>query len=275
MIKPAQVLGQPAMRLVTRDGAEATVLLHGAQIVSWIPAGDVERLYLSPLASAAAGQAVRGGIPIVFPQFAQQGPLPRHGLARDRAWQWVDGQTRDGACIGVLRLTDDDATRAIWPHRFEAELTLNVEGQRLDVELAITNRGDAPLHFTAALHSYLRCDDVERARLHGLYGVEYRDALSGKTQQQELDPIGFAGAIERIYLDLHSPLSLATAFSRLAISAEGFPDAVVWNPGPEHHLADLPADDWRRMLCVEAACVGRPVTLAPGAEWAARQSLQA
>ena len=54
-IQPTQVLGQPAMRLRAPDGAEATVLLHGAQLVSWIPAGDQERLYLSPQAVAGSG----------------------------------------------------------------------------------------------------------------------------------------------------------------------------------------------------------------------------
>ena len=84
MIETVQVLGQPALRLTAADGAQATVLRHGAQIVSWIPAGDQERLYLSPIAAAGPGQAVRGGIPVVFPQFASQGPLPKHGYAPDR-----------------------------------------------------------------------------------------------------------------------------------------------------------------------------------------------
>ena len=86
MIKPTTVLGQPAMHLRAPDGAQATVLLHGAHTVSWIPAGDQERLYLSPLAVAGPGQSVRGGVPVIFPQFNAQGPLPRHGFARDRAW---------------------------------------------------------------------------------------------------------------------------------------------------------------------------------------------
>ena len=138
MIKPVQVLGQPAMWLRSPDGAEVTVLLHGGQLVSWIPAGDQERLYLSPDAVAGPGQAVRGGIPVVFPQFAQQGPLPSHGFARDRVWDWVEGADRGGVMIGVLRLVDDEATRSIWPHRFEAELSFSFAGLQLDVELAIT-----------------------------------------------------------------------------------------------------------------------------------------
>ena len=277
MIKAVEVLGQPAMWLRAPDGAQATVLLHGAHIVSWIPAGDQERLYLSPLAKAGPGQAVRGGIPVVFPQFEQRGPLPRHGLARTRSWQWVEGQARDGAVLGVLRLTSDAQTRAIWPHEFELELTLSVRGLELDIELAVTNSGQSSFPFTAALHTYLLCDDVRRAKLAGLYDVEYVDSLTGLTQRQEIDPFSFAGEIDRLYVDAPSPQSLATAMGRMQLQREGFPDVVVWNPGPlkAAALLDLPDDDWLRMLCIEAACIHQPVLLAPGQDWAARQSLVA
>jgi glucose-6-phosphate 1-epimerase len=277
VIKPVLVLGQPAMHLRAPDGAVATVLLHGAQIVSWVPAGDQERLYVSPLAEAGEGKAVRGGIPVCFPQFARRGPLPAHGFARTRAWQWVEGAERAGVAIGVLRLADDDSTRALWPHRFEAELTLVLSGLRLDIELAITNTGDTTFDFAAALHTYLLCDDVRRAKLGGLYGVRYLDSLSGAEQQQEIDPFSFAGEIDRIYCDATGPLSLSTAMGRMHIEAEGFPDVVVWNPGPTKAAAlpDMPDDDWLRMLCIEAAAIDRPITLAPGQDWAARQSLEA
>jgi glucose-6-phosphate 1-epimerase len=277
MIEAVQRLGQPAMRLRAPDGAEATVLLHGGHVVSWIPAGDVERLYLSPQAQAGVGQAVRGGIPVIFPQFEKRGPLPRHGFARNRAWQWVEGVKRGPHMIGVLRLTDDEATRALWPHRFEAELSFSLSGLRLDVELAVTNTGDAAFDFTAALHTYLRCDDVRRARLSGLYGLRYLDSLSGKDHRHEIDPQHFVGEIDRIYFDLKEPLALSTAMGRMAIETEGFADAVVWNPGPEKAAAmvDLPDDDWLQMLCVEAASIGRPIHLEPGEEWAGRQGFEA
>ena len=277
MIKPTEVLGQPAMRLRAPDGAEATVLLHGAHLVSWIPAGDQERLYLSPSAMAGPGQAVRGGIPVVFPQFSQQGPLPRHGFARDRAWQWLEGVERGGAVIGVLRLVDDEATRARWPHRFEAELSFSLSGLQLDVELAISNTGDTRFDFSAALHTYLRVDDVRRAKLAGLYGVRYQDKLTGAEQPQEMDPFSFVGEIDRIYFDAEAPLALSTGMGRMRIAQEGFADVVVWNPGPHKAavMADMPADDWLRMLCVEAATIGTPVILAPGQEWVARQRFEA
>ena len=277
MIKPTEVLGQPAMWLRAPDGAQATVLLHGATLVSWIPAGGDERLYLSPLAEAGPGKAVRGGVPVIFPQFEQRGPLPRHGFARNRAWQWVEGAERGGVVIGVLRLGDDEATRAIWPHAFAAELSFSLSGQQLDVELAITNSGDTPFNFCAALHSYLRVNDLQRSHLGGLLGARYTDSLTGHSQQQELDPFGFAGEIDRIFWDAASTQHLASPAGRLLISREGFDDLVVWNPGPAKAaaMADLPDEDWLQMLCVEAAQIAEPAVLAPGQEWVARQGFKA
>ena len=276
MIKPTTVLGQPAMWLRAPDGAELTVLLHGGHIVSWIPAGDQERLYLSPLAQAGGSHAVRGGIPVCFPQFAKRGPLGQHGFARQQPWQWVEGAQRGDVVIGVLRLTDNDATRAGWPHAFEAELSFSFSGLQLDVELAVTNTGDSTFDFTAALHTYLLVDDVRRARLGGLFGVQYLDTVNGQSQHQEMDPFSFAGEIDRIYWDAKGPLSLATAAGRMQITREGFDDVVVWNPGPVRAaaLTDMPDDDWLQMLCVEAAQIGHPVTLAPGQEWVARQGFE-
>jgi glucose-6-phosphate 1-epimerase len=197
-------------------------------------------------------------------------------VARQQVWQWVEGAQRGDVVVGVLRLADNAETRAQWPHAFEIELSFAFSGLQLDVELAVTNTGDAPFHFTAALHPYLAVDDVRRARLGGLYGVRYTDNLSGHEQHQELDPFTFVGEIERIYWDARGAQTLATAAGRMQISREGFDDVVVWNPGPTRAaaLSDLPDDDWLQFLCVEAAQIGQPVTLAPGAEWVARQGFE-
>ena len=40
---------------------------------------------------------------------------------------------------------------------------LVLQGLELDIELAITNPGDRPFDFTAALHSYFLLDDLRRA----------------------------------------------------------------------------------------------------------------
>jgi glucose-6-phosphate 1-epimerase len=267
--------GQPALRLRAPDGAQATVLLHGAHLVSWIPAGGEEQLYLSPTAQYGLGAAVRGGIPVVFPQFNVRGPLPKHGLVRSRSWTATESTVRGGLAIGVLRITDDIATRVHWPHGFEAELTVVVGGASLEVELAVVNTGETAFDFTAALHTYLRCNEVLKVQLEGLQERPYEDFLNKTEGQQWGDVLTFVGAIDRIYHGATAPLTLRELGRRTRIAMSGFEDVVVWNPGDDgvQQLADMPDADWRRMLCVEAARIGEPVHLAPGEEWTGMQTL--
>lgn len=270
--------GQPAMVLRAPDGARATVLLHGAHLVSWIPAGGEEQLYLSPTSGYGLGRSVRGGVPVIFPQFNQRGPasgLPRHGLVRTRSWQAVESVVRGSHAIGVLRITDDLATRVHWPQGFEAELTVSLTGREIDIELAVTNTGETPFAFTAALHTYLRCANVLKAQLEGLQDRDYEDFLNQTHGRQWGDVLTTVGAIDRIYWNVPGPLTLRELGRRLRIGKSGFEDMVVWNPGPEAcaQFTDMPADDWRQMLCVEAACIGQPVELRPGEDWAGMQSL--
>lgn len=269
--------GQPALRVRAPDGAEATVLAHGAHLVSWIPAGGEEQIYLSPDARYGAGASIRGGVPVIFPQFSTRGPLPRHGFARTRPWTVTETAVRGAHAIGVLRLTDDEETRAIWPHRFEAELTVVLAGGELELELAVTNLGDTPLAFTAALHTYLRSADARRLQLEGLQGCGYEDALTGENHVQWSDVVTVAGEIDRIYRDVARTLTLRELGRRVEIGIDGFRDVVVWNPGPEQarKLSDLPDDGWLQMLCVEAASIHEPVEVAAGDTWTGRQRLGA
>lgn len=271
--------GRPAVALHAPDGAQAVLLLHGAQLVSWRGRDGRERLYLSDRAVYADGQAVRGGVPVVFPQFEKRGPLQRHGFARVLPWTLERADvSRDGA-LAVLRLESSDVTLAQWPHRFAAELTVNVSDERLDIELEVENTGDESLSFTAALHTYLRVQEVEEASLEGLRGQTYLDSLTGREAMQGLGAVTVDDEVDRIYWghpEHDRTLLLREPGRTLAIDQQNFPDTVVWNPWTEKALAmpDLPPLDFRRFLCVEAAAIGEPVQLAAGDAWWGRQTLR-
>lgn len=266
--------GQDAVRLRAPSGAEATVLLHGGHLVSWkTPDGD-EKLYLSPQARYDAGASIRGGVPVIFPQFNERGPLPRHGLVRTRRWTPTLNTVRGDVAIASLRLRDDMATRAHWPQGFEVELTVCIGGSELDIELVVTNTGDTPFQFTGALHTYLRLDDVREAQLLGLQGSLYEDALKNGTWGGPAGSLTtVVGAIDRVYVGVQNDLVLSEPGRSLRVQMAEFEEVVVWNPGPEAaaQLNDLPNDDWSRFLCVEAARIRQPVELAPGDDWAGRQ----
>ena len=267
------------LNLVAADGARISVHRHGAHITSWTPVDGLERLYLSGLTDYRPTAAIRGGIPVIFPQFAAEGPLPKHGFARTAPWSFVDAGPVDGGGLSVrFRLEDNDRTHAIWPQAFVAELRATIGGAQLSVTLSVRNRGTEAFTFTAALHTYLAVEDLAAVRVLGLQGLRYRDSANGNVVRLEAgDEVAIEGEVDRIYFDAPNELLLREPRASLRIEQQGFCDTVVWNPGATKGaaLADLDPDGYRKMLCIEAAVVGCPVTLAPGASWSGTQTFTA
>ena len=270
--------GLAAFRLEHASGSRAEVYLHGAHVTSFVsPAGD-EMLFVSERSSFEDGTAIRGGVPVIFPQFADEGPLPKHGFARTMTWSPNAQGVRGGRVPYVsLMLEDDDRTRELWPHSFVAHVTVSLD-ESLTISLDVLNRGRLPMPFTAALHTYLRVTDVEQASVLGLAGARLRDKVAGGAEQlQEAGSLDIRGETDRIYLGARPVLRVRDRAGARAIEvhAEGFPDAVIWNPGPDlaSRLLDLGGVAWRQMLCVEAASIGAPVTLGAGERWRGQQTL--
>lgn len=268
-----------ALEIASADGARAAISPHGAHLLSWMPRDGGERLYLSGKAQAGPGRTIRGGVPVVFPQFAFEGPLPKHGFVRAMPWSLLDhGRHGDGSGHARYGIRDDVQTRALWPHPFSAELEATVLGERLTIALQIRNSGDAVMRFTAALHSYLRVADIDEVRVDGLRGVRYRDKVRGDSMHVEANAsLAIVGEVDRVYFDAPAELTMRDGGRTLAIRHTGFADTVVWNPGAAKaaELQDLDDGGWRRMLCIEAAAVGTPIQLAPGQAWRGSQTLEA
>lgn len=269
--------GLPSVVLSLPCGDSLRVLLHGAQVVSWI-AGGRERLYLSPASSFDGRSAIRGGVPVCFPQFNQRGPLPKHGFARNLSWQAGPLTQAAGACLRLaLQLQAGAASREFWPMAFEATLTLDLCPGSLTMTLAVRNADAVPLAFTGALHTYLAVDDIAQVQLLGLEGQPEWDALTDRHARAS-GALQFNGEFDRVYEAAPRPLQLLDGAWRLAIEqSSSWAQTVVWNPGAEKGaaLADLSAGGHARMLCVEAAQVMQPVTLPPGGDWQGWQRLSA
>ncbi|HEX2094649.1 MAG TPA: D-hexose-6-phosphate mutarotase [Longimicrobiaceae bacterium] len=260
------------------SGARAELHLHGAHVTRWTGPGGEELLFLSERSRWEPGVPIRGGVPVIFPQFAEQGPLPKHGFARTAQWELAATGTVGGAATALLRLADDPATRELWPHPFRAELAVVLD-EALGITLRVANSGSEPLSFTAALHTYLRVADVREVALEGLAGVRYRDKLQGGAERvEEREVVTVAGETDRVYAGAPDRLRVHDrAVGRtLVLEKDGFPDAVVWNPWAEGAgaLPDLGDDEYLRMLCVEPGAVTEPVRLAPGEEWSGTQRLR-
>ena len=264
-------------------GDVATVSLYGGQVLSWCVAAGGEQLYCSPYAVAGQGKAIRGGVPVCFPQFANCGSvvnLAKHGFARTSMWQLagelVTGPEAETA-IARFVLQDSALTLAAWPFSFALELQITLGSGWLQLQLQVTNTGATVFDFTAALHTYLATADVRQVALCGLEGIAYADALKqNKTATQANTALQFAGELDRIYMGTPRALQMQQGSQpHLHIEQQGFADTVVWNPGPAKAatLGDMPAADWTRMLCVEAAQIKTPVQLQPGERWQGAQRL--
>ena len=267
--------------LFAQDSARAEVYLYGAHLTRWHSASGRDWLFLSEAARFEEGSSIRGGVPVIFPQFSGFGSGPRHGFARNRFWELKDAPATVGNtahCSMILNADDD--TRALWPHDFCATLTVDLSDYGLRLTLEILNSGHAPFTFTSALHSYFQVADFRQSRLQGLANLNYWDNDGTGFQHRQLqqdDGLHFDDAIDRVYFDCERTLHLSDSNQRsLAITAEGFREAVVWNPGEAaaRSLPDMVDQEYRKMLCVEAARIDLPVTLAPGETWTGRQVLE-
>jgi len=270
--------GIEALRLKASGGAEAIVSRLGAQVLSWKTEDGKERLFLSDKAVFDGSRSIRGGIPVCFPQFSGLGALPKHGLVRQKLWTVDSHREHKDFSLACLAIGDDEETRALWPHAFRAEVTVVVEGSRLDVELSVENTGDSLFSFTGALHTYLRVKEVENIHVQGLQGLEYRDAAKGDVLRRDNEAeLTVDDEMDRVYHGVEKPLLLSDDGNNLGIHTDGFPDVVVWNPWETlcAGLPDMERLDFRRMLCVEAAVAKLPVLLPPGETWVGRQTLVA
>jgi glucose-6-phosphate 1-epimerase len=278
VVPVANAGGLPGIVLESADGARAEVTLHGGQVVSWMPAGEREsRVFLSSRSAFAADKPIRGGIPVSFPQFADQGPLPGHGFARVSTWSLVRAERNDaGAATALLRLADSPASLQLWSHAFLCELAVNVVGRELQVSLMIANPDSTPLAFTGALHTYLRVADTAEVAVRGLQSVRYRDKVLGQDKVIEAAPdLRIDRPLDRVYQAVPDSIEVREPGRAVLVQASGFTDTVVWNPGAEGNdrLPDLEPEGWRRFVCVEAAVARAPAVVPPHGRWQGSQRL--
>jgi len=264
--------------IVCGDGARAELHPDGAHITSWVPAGAREdRLFVSTKSAFGACASIRGGVPVIFPQFASDGPLPKHGFARTSPWTVVSIDENADFARAELELADSIVTRAIWPHAFHATLAVQIEGPVLDVTLSVMNRDNSSFSFTAALHSYFRVRDAFQTKILGLTGLRFREALAGRAEQsQSSKAVAITGEIDRVYYNAIAPIELCEPHRAVRIEQRGFRDVVVWNPGERglRGKADFAPGEEREMLCIESATVQHPVVLEPGERWSGTQTVR-
>lgn len=254
------------------SGARLEVLLYGAHVTAWKSARGQELLFVSQESFFEPGRPIRGGIPICFPQFSNNGPLPAHGFARTCFWRVErSGMLPDDRPYLTLALTENVETLKLWPFRFRLALTVQL-GEALDLILEAGNSGTTPFRFNTALHTYFQVADIRKTAVIGLDGTTFSDDLRQGAHTTEARPrIDFTGETDRVYLNAPDLVHLRDDGRRQVMTIEktGMHDIVVWNPWSERakRMEDLGDEEYRRMVCVETGNMKSAVTLAPGQAW--------
>lgn len=210
----------------------------GAQVVSAHMAG-VKLFYAAPEPWPLSAP-VRGGVPVLFPQFADRGSGVKHGWARQQAW--------------TPRMTSDASQQVFelkGPDHSHLMLFTEVTTHRFSQRLVVENQGDQPLTWTGGLHPYWAVEDVTT--------LTWSDP-------QGAGPVIDGSAWIEFERPNHGPWHWQTQGHSVTLSATGFTHWMIWNPGAAgaQQLPDLPDEDWRRFVCIEPVML-TPQVLLPGA----------
>ena len=227
----------------------ATILLQGAQLISWIPAGTSDIFWSSDISHYRSGKAFRGGIPICWPWFGKA-HSPAHGFARLMPWNLTSREDTSQCVILEFQLNDSLQTREIWNHPFTLTLRMSL-GSTCSVTLHI----DAPVQTTGALHTYLATSDITQSSITGL-GDSYIDSLQENSIiTTDPSPLQIDSEVDRIYTHSSSDNILTTPQKTVHILHDSYSDVVVWNPWIERseQISDMNPVDYSRMICIETA----------------------
>ncbi|XP_052194162.1 putative glucose-6-phosphate 1-epimerase [Diospyros lotus] len=261
------------------QGASVRVSLYGGQVTSWRSDRGEELLFTSSKAIFKPPKAMRGGIAICFPQFGNCGSLEQHGFARNKTWAIDENpppsspeDSHDKSFVDLLLKPSEEDLKC-WPHSFEFRLRVALAADgKLKLISRVRNIDGKPFSFSFAYHTYLFVSDISEVRIEGLEILDYLDNTRQRERFTEQgDAITFESEVDRVYL--HSPNAVAVLDHErkrtFVIRKEGLPDVVVWNPWEKKAKAmiDFGDEEYKQMLCVDAAVIEKPVTLKPGEEW--------
>ncbi|MDO6563320.1 D-hexose-6-phosphate mutarotase [Amphritea sp. 1_MG-2023] len=232
---------------------ELVIALQGGQVLLFRPAGEQPLLWLTD--QPAAGGAIRGGVPLCWPWFAEpidDASLPKHGVARTARWTLeCVSMNAEGGCWRLL------PPPSLW-HGLTLALEVTVEAGALSLALTSHNLTAQPIAMTQALHSYFAVSDSAQVELQGLDGLPVRDKLQGMQARLHHGAVMFPEATDVIFgHDSETAVRLIDhGWQRvIGIQKQGSRSTVVWNPGAAAaEIGDVGIDQVSRFVCVEAAC---------------------
>jgi len=262
--------GDLPMLEITTPWSSAEIYLHGAQVTHFKKNGEPPLLFLSQCSRFAAGQPIRGGIPIIFPWFGKPTDKPnQHGFARIQDWDLRELAVTPDGSVSVRLQMAECADSSEYPS-CAVDYLVTVSAT-LTVELVVLNKSAREFVFENCLHTYFTVGDIGAVSITGLKGVDYLDQTKAFARQIESnDAIRIASEVDRAYLGTPRTVEIQDASLRrtIRIEKQGSASTVVWNPwiAKSKAMPDFGDDEYQQMVCVETGNVDSDrLTLKPGA----------
>lgn len=258
---------------IKNDQARALISLQGAHLLSWVPTGGDEVIWLTRDASFAPGKSVRGGVPICWPWFGAHEvntDYPAHGFARTVLWKVKSTEAISASETQITFQLDtrllDETNLLMWPLPTKVEYRLTI-GKTLTMELSTFNLSDQDMTIGQALHTYFKVGDVSHTRVLGLEGRDYLDKTEDFNRKTQFGAVSIKDEVDRVYLDTPGDVVIVDGKRKLTIKKQGSKSTVVWNPWKTvaDKMGDFGEDGYLKMLCVESAnAADDTVTIAAG-----------
>jgi len=279
---------------LTSDSKKSTaeIYLHGATVTSW-KVNNKERIFCSSKAIFnQENKGIRGGIPLVFPNFGPWGNYgPQHGFARIQKWELI--KKTDRSC--TLELKDNEKSRKMWDNKFTLTYTIKVTDNKLITTLNIKNENEFNnFDFTTLLHTYLKVPEIDKIEITGLENAKFTDSLLNNVSEENeeksiFEPtnkkisnieenvdkifqntenehiLSFFEEKEETEADEAADKSENTKETKIIIRKTNLPDTVLWNPWIEKakKMSDFGDDEYKNMICIEAGYVNDRKILKP------------
>ena len=244
--------------------AECKISLWGGNLLSYRPKNEKHDIFwLGDLNKFDNVQAIRGGIPVCWPRFAEEElnhNLPRHGFARLSTWTLQNVNVTENKIEAELSLTPAEKYHLNLAIKLFITIT-----DKLEYRLETTNLGGEEFTFSEALHAYFNISAIDDIKIEGLKGHRYKNSLDGNFYTLEND-LQIKGEFDSIFLNHTSPIKIMDkGFSRtIILEKQNSETTVVWNPAKD--LAEMSSGQYKTFVCVEPSNVGEYcIKLAPHA----------
>jgi glucose-6-phosphate 1-epimerase len=255
---------------VTASRSATEIYLHGAHVTGFQRSGEPPLLFMSAQSHFAAGEPIRGGVPVCFPWFGPRGGGPAHGLARILPWDLAETSAAPDGSVKIRLRLPGNSMKAEWS-ALKAEFVVTAS-DTLTMELIARNESvDKTFEIENCLHTYFHVGDIGAVTLTGLRDLPFDDfafGANGARRNGEAAPLRVTQETNRVYPNHAGPVEIRDESLKRTIRVEKFnsQSTVVWNPWTTQKLPDdfNPAE-YKSMVCVESGNVKQnKIFLAPG-----------